>query len=73
MDRIEPLPVVRAASVELGAQVRPGWLVEGLWAADGVGVIGGAPKCCKMSVASLFEGRGIRNVAGRIASKAVSR
>jgi hypothetical protein len=47
MDRIEPLPVVRAASVELGAQVRPGWLVEGLWAADGVGVIGGAPKCCK--------------------------
>lgn len=26
---------------------RTGWLVEGLWAAQGVGVIGGAPKSCK--------------------------
>jgi len=47
MERVEPLTVVQAASAELGAQSRLGWLVEGLWAADGVGVIGGAPKCCK--------------------------
>ena len=47
MDRVEPLPVIHAASAELGSQSRPGWLVEHLWAAEGVGVIGGAPKCCK--------------------------
>jgi len=46
MDRVEPLPVVSAAAVELTAE-RHGWLVEGLWSAEGVGVIGGAPKCCK--------------------------
>jgi hypothetical protein len=43
---IEPLPVVSPASVELTAE-RRGWLVDELWAAEGVGVIGGAPKCCK--------------------------
>ena len=47
MESIEPLPVFPAASPELGAQARPGWLIDGLWAAEGVGVIGGAPKCCK--------------------------
>jgi hypothetical protein len=47
MDRIEPLPVVRAASELLDEVERPAWLVEGLWAAEGVGVIGGSPKCCK--------------------------
>jgi hypothetical protein len=25
----------------------PGWLIQQLWSADGVGVIGGPPKCCK--------------------------
>jgi hypothetical protein len=47
MENIEPLPVVAVASSELAEQVRPGWLIDGLWAAEGVGVIGGAPKCCK--------------------------
>jgi hypothetical protein len=47
MDRVEPLPVIHAASAELRSQPRPGWLIEHLWAAEGVGVIGGAPKCCK--------------------------
>ncbi len=43
---IGPFPVVRA--VELVTEQRgPKWLIDGLWAADGVGVIGGAPKCCK--------------------------
>ena len=40
------LPVVRAAELdEPDAQRR--WLVENLWARAGVGIIGGAAKCCK--------------------------
>ena len=46
--RAEPLPLVAAAELprehdRSGAR----WLVDGLWAAQGVGLIGGAPKCCK--------------------------
>jgi hypothetical protein len=42
----EVLPVVRVGAI---AQVASGprWLVEGLWGASSVGVIGGAPKCAK--------------------------
>lgn len=40
------LPVVRAADVE-DAQQGASWLVESLWARAGVGILGGAPKCCK--------------------------
>ena len=43
---IEPLRVVAAAQVQTDP-ARVGWLVEGLWSREGVGVIGGAPKCCK--------------------------
>lgn len=44
--RDEPLPVVRVA--ELPSQERPQrWLVEQLWGASSVGLIGGAPKCSK--------------------------
>jgi hypothetical protein len=40
------LPVVRAADLdEPDAQHQ--WLVDQLWARSGVGIIGGAPKCCK--------------------------
>jgi hypothetical protein len=41
------LTVVRAAEVALDDEGTPEWLVEGLWSAGAVGVIGGAPKCCK--------------------------
>ena len=42
----EPLPVVRAADLDDGdGQAR--WLVEPLWARAAVGILGGAPKCCK--------------------------
>ena len=41
-----PLPVLRAADLP-HAERREPWLIEGLWAEEGVGVIGGAPKCCK--------------------------
>jgi AAA domain len=41
-----PLPVVRVGEL-CGADDAPRWLVEGLWGATSVGVIGGAPKCAK--------------------------
>jgi len=46
LPREEPLPVVRVA--EISCQDRPQrWLVEQLWGASSVGLIGGAPKCSK--------------------------
>jgi hypothetical protein len=41
----ETLPVVHAAALEDLDEERR-WLLDGLWA-TGVGIIGGAPKCCK--------------------------
>ncbi len=41
-----PLPVVRASALAT-APTRRRWLVEGLWTAQAVGVLGGAPKCLK--------------------------
>lgn len=43
----EPLKVVPVAQVEPTACDQPTWLIEKLWASQAVGVIGGAPKCCK--------------------------
>lgn len=40
-----PLPTVRAHCLE--DQHANGWLIDQLWARTGVGIIGGAPKCCK--------------------------
>lgn len=45
-NRASPLPVTRAADLPT-APLAARWLVESLWAAEGVGVIGGAPKSCK--------------------------
>jgi hypothetical protein len=42
----DALAVVRAADLEDGDTVAR-WLVEPLWARAAVGVLGGAPKCCK--------------------------
>ena len=43
----QPLPVVRVG--EIKSEEKPQrWLVEELWGASSVGVIGGAPKCAKM-------------------------
>lgn len=41
-----PLPVVRVGELPRQDSVQP-WLVEQLWGASSVGVIGGAPKCAK--------------------------
>lgn len=44
------LPVRHAHEIALvSAEQR--WLVEGLWAAEAVGIIGGEPKCCKSFLA----------------------
>jgi RecA-family ATPase len=40
------LPVVRVGEIKSEESTRR-WLVEGLWGASSVGVIGGAPKCAK--------------------------
>jgi hypothetical protein len=40
------LPVVRVGEIA-ERESGPRWLVEGLWGASSVGVIGGAPKCAK--------------------------
>jgi len=40
------LPVVRIGEIQ-GEESSRRWLVEGLWGAHSVGVIGGAPKCAK--------------------------
>jgi len=40
------LPVLRAAELDEPDAARR-WLIQGLWPRAGVGIIGGAPKCCK--------------------------
>jgi hypothetical protein len=40
------LPVRRAHRLEARSEAQR-WLVEGLWAEQAVGIVGGAPKCCK--------------------------
>ncbi len=42
----EPLPILQAAMLDK-AQQEQRWLIEGLWARSAIGLIGGAPKCCK--------------------------
>lgn len=44
------LPVQRACDLNEQAD-RSAWLVEGLWAEEGVGILGGEPKCCKSFLA----------------------
>ncbi len=42
----EILPVQRAATLTIQAQEQT-WLIQSLWGQAAVGIIGGAPKCCK--------------------------
>jgi hypothetical protein len=44
------LPVQRAHLLPVVAAERR-WLIEGLWAAEAVGIVGGEPKCCKSFLA----------------------
>ncbi len=47
----EPLRVVPVAHIPPEALERPQWLIDPLWAHQAVGIIGGAPKCCKTYLA----------------------
>lgn len=40
------LPVIKAADIDLDTN-KPAWLIDSLWAENGVGIIGGHPKSCK--------------------------
>ena len=42
----QPLAVVRVGEIASEESAQR-WLVEGLWGASSVGVIGGAPKCAR--------------------------
>lgn len=47
---MNPLPVQRASLLSTaGPQIH--WLIEGLWADQAVGILGGEPKCCKSFLA----------------------
>lgn len=47
---MQPLPVIHARDLADGdGEVE--WLVEGLWSAGAVGLVGGEPKCCKSFLA----------------------
>lgn len=45
-----PLPVQRADQLS-DSNDQPRWLVENLWGAHAVGILGGEPKCCKSFLA----------------------
>ena len=44
---VTPFPVVRAGALEMPSTSSPLWLIENLWSARAVGIIGGAPKSLK--------------------------
>jgi hypothetical protein len=47
---VTALPVRRAHELETRPEEQR-WLIEGLWAAEAVGILGGEPKCCKSFLA----------------------
>ncbi len=46
-----PLQVLQIADLPPEPIDRPAWLIDELWANEAVGIIGGAPKCCKTYLA----------------------
>lgn len=50
-DPHQPLRVLPVAHIPPEALDRPQWLIEPLWVHEAVGIIGGAPKCCKTFLA----------------------
>jgi hypothetical protein len=44
---ITSLPTIRAAQLAEMQADEPEWMIEGLWSAEAVGIIGGEPKCGK--------------------------
>lgn len=50
-DANAPLQVLPIAKIPPDAFEQPPWLIDQLWAHEAVGIIGGAPKCCKTYLA----------------------
>src|ERR1035437_7777272 len=50
-DANAPLQVLPIAQIPPEALEQPHWLIDQLWAHEAVGIIGGAPKCCKTYLA----------------------
>ena len=48
---MKTLPTIRAAQLTEPETSEAAWLIEGLWSAEAVGIIGGAPKCGKSFLA----------------------
>jgi len=48
---LTPLPTIRAAELAGAQESEPEWMIEGLWSAEAVGIIGGEPKQGKTFVA----------------------
>jgi AAA domain len=48
---MKPLPTLRAAQLATAPPSAHNWLIEGLWSAEAVGIIGGPPKTCKSFLA----------------------
>jgi len=48
---MKPLPTLRAAQLAAAPPSAHNWLVEDLWSAEAVGIIGGEPKTCKSFLA----------------------
>jgi AAA domain len=48
---MKPLPTLRAAQLTAAPHSPHNWLIEGLWSAEAVGIIGGEPKTCKSFLA----------------------
>jgi hypothetical protein len=46
MSTTTALPVARAGDLQVQHEEQQ-WLIDGLWARSAIGLIGGAPKCCK--------------------------
>lgn len=51
IDGANPLQVLRVADLPPDPPQQTPWLISQLWAAQAVGIIGGAPKCCKTYLA----------------------
>jgi hypothetical protein len=55
----QELQVLRAAEIHERSADEPRWLIEPLWAAGGVGIIGGSPKSCKWTYPVSVDSSGL--------------
>jgi hypothetical protein len=61
---MKPLPTMRAAQLAATPPSAQNWLVDGLWSAEAVGIIGGEPKDMQSNPFPRARYRGIREGRG---------